>query len=273
MNFNRRRFLTDGGLTLGLGGAFAAEVRAASLPAAAAQPLSDYERIFAESSHLAWLGLPRRWESVREGFHPFSPERVVILPAEHRWDERGVAFRAEQVKKLVSGWQHNLPESFWSSDAFRLYTKIAEQMSAYYPGKPEADWLCAFALGEQFYGHFASDRLKCLTSLQSPFGNTPRVVNPPVDWWLVLMRKPLDLETFDDLHPVRLAVGHVQCGWPQPAPFQCDVGAVCCKLYCLLRDRGQDFIEHIATLDRVSAARLMNQQIAAVLTKLEQEKR
>jgi hypothetical protein len=273
MDFNRRRFLTKGGLTLGLGSALAAqEGRAISLPTDATRPLSDYESVFAKSTELAWLGMPRRWELVRQGLHPFSPERVIILPAEHKWNEHIVAFKAERVKKLLATWRHDLAESFWSSDAFGLYTVIAEQLSAYYPGKPQEDWLCAFALGEQFYGSFSQDRLKWLTSLESPFTNTPRVVNPPADWWLVLLQMPLDLATIDDVQPVRLAVGHVHCGWPAPAPFRCKVGAVCTRLYRLLVDRGPDFIDHVASLDRVSAAWLMNQQIAVVLDRLAEER-
>lgn len=112
MDFNRRRFLTGGGLTLGLGGAFAAaDGRATPLPAA--EPLSDYERIFAESTHLAWLGLPRRWESVRQGFHPFSPERIGILPADHQWNLPWIAHKAEQIQTLLVHRRLSLPESFW----------------------------------------------------------------------------------------------------------------------------------------------------------------
>lgn len=96
-------------------------------------------------------------------------------------------------------------------------------------------------------------------------------MNPPTDWWLFLLRKPLDLATFDDNYPVRLAVGQVHCGWPRAAPFQCDVGLICQYLYRLLAERGPDFIEHAASLDRVSAARLMNRQIAVVLEKLRKE--
>lgn len=96
-------------------------------------------------------------------------------------------------------------------------------------------------------------------------------MNPPADWWLFLLRKPLDLATFDGRCPVRLAVGQVHCGWPGAAPFRCDVGFVCQKLYRLLAERGPDFIEQIAALDRVRAARRMNRKIAVVLEKLREE--
>lgn len=43
----------------------------------------EYEAILARSPDLELLGLPRDWSVVRLGFHPFSPERVVILTSEY----------------------------------------------------------------------------------------------------------------------------------------------------------------------------------------------
>lgn len=140
-------------------------------------------------------------------------------------------------------------------------------LSAYYPDVVLDDWLRALVRGEQFYG-VSFEQVKTLYSLQAPWAKAPRVVNPPVDWWLFLLRKPLDLETFDG-RPVHLAVGQVHGG----SPFRWEVGFLCQEWHRSLRDRGPGFIEHMAALDRVSAARLANQYVATVLERLKAEKR
>lgn len=57
MTVARRRLLTQGALGLGFGGAFsAASTHGGSLVEFASQPLSDHERIFAETNHLAVMG-------------------------------------------------------------------------------------------------------------------------------------------------------------------------------------------------------------------------
>jgi hypothetical protein len=270
MTFNRRRFLTNGGLTLGLGGAFAAhKARAAPLPAAPTQPRSDYARIFAESEFLPALGLPRSWESLRQGFHPFSPDRIDIIGYADEWRDRELANDAERMKKLLPDWPRSVDESFWGSDSFRLYLEISRLLSAYYPGMPRDTWLQAFVTGEQFYGSMNIDRVKWLLSLDFCVAHTPAVANPPADWWLFLLRRPFAIDCYGDAGIVRVAVGQVYADpLPERLFFRCHAGYLCQEWLRLLRGRGLDFIDHVAALDRVSAARLMNLEVARTLEKL-----
>ena len=43
--------------------------------------LADYERILGRTDRMDVLGRPRSWSFVTRGFHPFSPERIVVIPS------------------------------------------------------------------------------------------------------------------------------------------------------------------------------------------------
>src|SRR4051794_18545867 len=45
------------------------------------------------------LGIPRDWEAVRLGLHPFTPERVVVLPSSGPLD-RGVLWEREVCDRI-----------------------------------------------------------------------------------------------------------------------------------------------------------------------------
>lgn len=268
MNWNRRRFLTHGGLTLGLGGAFAAtDAPLPSMAALADQPLTYYERVFAETTHLEALGVPRSWESVGRGFHPFSPDRVAILPADKRLSAAAVANCAQRIREVLHDSRLDLAESFWSSEIFRLYVEVSRALSAYYPDMPSESWLSALVRGEQFYGGWPHGQVHWLISLQFPPAQTPRVVNPPVDWWLFLLHEPPEVETFVGVQRPCLAVGHVYAGGRESSRFDCDVGFLGQEWLRSLSEDPQ-FVADVARMDRVSAARWMNLQMAFVLERL-----
>ena len=51
--------------------------------------LSDYERKLSQTDRMDALGRPRSWSIVTQGFHPFSPDRIVVMPAEvGGWPDR-----------------------------------------------------------------------------------------------------------------------------------------------------------------------------------------
>src|SRR4051812_13866501 len=43
--------------------------------------LAEYERILSQTDRMDVLGRPRSWSVVAQGFHPFSPERIVVMPS------------------------------------------------------------------------------------------------------------------------------------------------------------------------------------------------
>jgi len=52
----------------------------------------EYERIMGRTDLMDVVGRPRSWSVVSRGFHPFSPERIVVLRSgsEHPWRGGGV---------------------------------------------------------------------------------------------------------------------------------------------------------------------------------------
>jgi hypothetical protein len=84
---NRRGFFTGTlGLGLGLGtaGRLTLPGRAHADVAPLDPALTEYERILSQTDRLDILGVPRSWSVVRQGFHPFAPERIAVLPSGER---------------------------------------------------------------------------------------------------------------------------------------------------------------------------------------------
>ena len=87
-DLGRRRFL-GGFLGLGTGATVFGAVptgpsaaRNARLGAnLTAQPMREYERRLARTERMEVLGYPRDWSVVRDGFHPFHPQRIAIMPS------------------------------------------------------------------------------------------------------------------------------------------------------------------------------------------------
>lgn len=79
---NRRRFLSVwAGLGAGITGRTKNAFGAHTVPAAHPRSLSDYEGRLSQTDSLELLGVPRDWAVIREGFRPFGPERIAILPS------------------------------------------------------------------------------------------------------------------------------------------------------------------------------------------------
>ncbi len=274
MVLNRRCFLTRGGL--GLGGACAGGAVSANLPAALlGQPPTPYERLLAKTEHLAALGLPRSWQSVRSGFHPFSPDRVGLVSPLNRWHRQSTAFGAERMQTLLADWPAKVSEPFWSSGSFLLYVAVSRMLSADYPGAPLETWLTAFVLGEHFYGLSRTAWQWPIRSLGSlTLAHTPRVDNAPVDWWLFLLRKPIEVEGHDGAEQVHVAVGHVFSSIPgYRVGTYLQVAFLGQEFLRSLNEQPPEFAPQLAALDRVSASRRMNIEVGALLERLKNEKR
>src|SRR4051812_44721705 len=51
------------------------------LPTGTVPPdLTEYTRILRRTDRMDVLGRPRSWSVVERGFHPFSPQRIVVTP-------------------------------------------------------------------------------------------------------------------------------------------------------------------------------------------------
>jgi hypothetical protein len=271
MRLDRRRFLTKGGLTLGLGDSLSGNLDlSASRAVAANAPLSDHQRLLAETPHLTSLGLPRSWQAVREGFHPFSPDRVSILPARDADRRLKASFYGERLQKRLAGTTADLFEDcFWSSDLFWLIYEVSRILAAYYPGHSLENWLMLVVWGRQQESLVLPQRrprIASLWSLALPPAHAPQVENPPVDWWLFLSRQPLALQGWDELHPMHVVTGHV---FSDIASHRNSLMSEFGKLYGrfedFLAEREPSFGIRVARMNRVEAARFANECMMGML--------
>jgi hypothetical protein len=75
--------------------------------------LSEYERILSHADSLEILGVPRSWSVVRQGFHPFAPDRIAVLPSGKRrhnpmHNGRGARGRIEgRIAEFRAGFAHS----------------------------------------------------------------------------------------------------------------------------------------------------------------------
>ena len=72
------------GLGLGAAGPLTPPGRTHAEVAPLDPALAEYERILSHTDSLEILGVPRSWSVVRQGFHPFAPERIAVLPSGER---------------------------------------------------------------------------------------------------------------------------------------------------------------------------------------------
>src|SRR5690349_2329964 len=155
---NRRVFFTGTlGLGLGLGTAGPLTVPGRA-PAEVALPdpvLSEYERILSLTDSLEILGVPRSWSVVRQGFHPFAPERIAVLPSGERLrhpthNGRGSRRRIEdRIAESRAGFAHGaadlppekLESCFWAMDLITGHYRIPNVFE---------DWVVGLAGRESF---------------------------------------------------------------------------------------------------------------------------
>ena len=269
---HRRGFLTAGfGLGLGIGSGSPG----ANQPATEYDPKYDippvhpefeeYERILAQTSHLPALGIPRSWSVVREGFHPVSPERVVIMkPGEH-WSSNPYKEIGERICGKI-----RKESLMWGDKAYRdkrsiaklyLIVELVAQLTNYYR-VPELleSWAKGIAgresLGTTGFGrHFA-----VLDRCWSP---TVPTTNSPVDWWLFLFPEGVEWESHDD-KPIHVLAAHV----PQRHWFHSGdqwVYALPLADRSLRRVSDTKGLIRLSRMDRIAAARLLNKTVVQFL--------
>jgi hypothetical protein len=225
--------------------------------------LSAYEKKLAASPDLKLLGIPKSWWHVHQGFHPFAPERTVIVQptpekAWTEWELEQWTRKAAAEKVTVTGTNDGTMP--FSREKLELMLRVMKPMASVYRDKPYfEDWMRGLAWRESF----ASSGLGRHVGLVHQFQKftQPRTVNGLVDWWLFLIPDGGEFESLDG-EPVHLLFGHV---FPNPAwepGFSLDV---LCLLSKALRSMDTPEIMALSKLDRQAAARCMNQRLAEAL--------
>lgn len=228
----------------------------------------EYEMILAQSPSLEWLGLPRDWSVVRQGFHPFAPERVVILTTDHHLKlGRTLANAKKQIRSRFEAWAARFRDHLMASTKFDLLLAFVDHMVAYYQRPDLAeDWAFRLAGREQLGSCGLGHGLGVVHQFQGD--DAVKTTNGKVDWWLFLLPEGANYESLDE-KPAHLLIGHIfdqrMIGW------ELRVLELTTKLQrsALGPPMNPDGISlgllKVANMDRVSAARLLNYRLALCL--------
>jgi hypothetical protein len=270
----RRRFL--GGL-LGLGtGATAlgaahsstftdtkTQLSATSLP----RSMSEYERRLAHTERMEVLGHPPDWSVVRDRFHPFHPQRIVVLPSGTllRYDHRCGRDLRRKIDAGIEKFQTDVPHgsaplpeeklesTYWIMDLMTGHYRVPELFE---------DWVLGLAARESL----GSSGIGCHFGLVHQFqrGGEIQVDCPPIDWWLFLFPAGIDWGSLDD-EPAHALVGHVS-----RFPFGSLTGLAMYPAWCLTSalTRELDDWRAVSRMGRIEAARHLNEITVRLLEEM-----
>lgn len=272
MFLDRRNFLGASlGMGLGVstaaGGSNAASASRFDGSAVSGLMPKEYEEILARTQELVYLGRPKSWWIVRQGFLPFAPERVLILEpqdepcykgAGHRWTyrhrETGERLRKRLVQQDISVTDEKLA----------LIVQLTSELTRYYDVLEHwEDWAYRMAARESL-GSTGIGRHVGVPHQYQAIGRV-NTVNSHIDWWMILLPGGTHCwEALDD-QPVHVMFTHVYS-----RPSTEDPGnylAPMCLLSKGLRELPEEpeFLIRLSRMDRISAARLMNQYIVQAL--------
>ncbi|MCY2989367.1 MAG: hypothetical protein NTY19_16045 [Planctomycetota bacterium] len=272
MIINRRTFL---GATAGIGIGSLAGITPA-VPAAglatgrlAAGPMPDeYEQILATTPDLKYLGCPRSWSVVEQGFLPIAADRVLILIPEHRswhrdagdgWAYEHRSLRQRLGAKLAAKGMP-LPD-----EKLALCVRIAFELGRFY-NVPEhsEDWAYRMAWRESLAATGIANGVAVPHQYQT-YGPVA-TANGYVDWWLILFPQAINSWGSLDDQPVHLMFTHVYArpASEDPANYLGPLGLFSKGLRSLLQE-SPEFAVATARLDRVSAARLVNRHVVLAM--------
>jgi len=176
---------------------------------------NEFERVFASCDTFDVLGRPRFWPLVREGFHPISPERVIVIAdmggdgwsgRDRRQEDRLRASLSEPLD-VISWCGSPIGRSHLAAEKLSLIFRLVRAMTDHYqaphlfPG-----WATGLAKREALGSTGMGHGFGLLHQFQDD--GLVRLTNAPVDWWLVLFPDGAEWESFDD-QPVFGMIGHV----------------------------------------------------------------
>jgi hypothetical protein len=228
---------------------------------------NDYEQFFANGRHWEALGRPHDWSIVREGLHPFSPERVIVIPDDTR--HQLIGHSLEEARASVIEHYLERPSSRDEEFVNKLRKQceteqgttciqIMKVISDHYK-VPEVflDWASRLLFRDS----------RSTTGLTNHIGfvheyqwNTPvKVKNPPVDWWLIQIPGGMDFKSLDE-QPVHLLGGTV-LSTPGGMVLGNSMGAIERLLFSF--DKAD--IVAISRMDRLSVCRHLNSKIPEAL--------
>jgi hypothetical protein len=266
-----RRSFFRWSLVTGLGLHGDAPAGAADKPSSEPPPYSpnEFERIVAMCNSLDVLGRPRSWSLVRDGFHPISPERVIVM------SEKGGDGWSSRECHLEDCLREYLSESFelksWCglpmgtyhvpTGKLDLIFRLMQEMTDYYRVPHLFPiWAINLAKREALASTGTGQGFGLLHQFQDD--GIVQLTNTPVDWWLALFPGGVEWGAWDG-KPVFAMIGHIFPSHHRELP---GLKLRAWQLTsCVGRRMDTDSWARIAELDRMNAAQTVNLAILLAL--------
>ena len=201
--------------------------------------LAEYERILGRTDRMDVLGRPRSWSLVTRGFHPFSPERIVVTPtgtdrssfgAGYYGDRCGHLLRRrideridERIEEEIGDCKRRNPgydpaEGYFPDSKRESIYWIMDVMTDHYGVRSQFEAWVVGLVRRELLGSSAWRGCGLAHQFQHGGGDVP-VDCPPVDWWLFLFPEGIGWSALDDakLFAVIAHVGrddqYARSGW------------------------------------------------------------
>lgn len=233
-------------------------------------PTTRLERCLTGKPFPQILGQPHDGSLVRQGWHPFSPERVVILPhdLEHTLSNQRVKTITAGIlrtRPAISGIHGQQRTQLCQTEKAGYCIRIMKLMTDYYCVPQHLfDWSRGLIERESL----ATSRLGIHTGIVHQFQRATQLVtrNAPVDWWLFLAPHGIEFLGCDD-EPAHVLVGLAVTRTPWFDGATVELGAYYFMSQLFHPASGID-IRAVSRMDRRAAARQVNSRIPELLATL-----
>ncbi len=264
---DRRSFLRAG---IGIGGGSLLGNPSMILEASSVGPGSQMmetnscERFLASlpDKHMSVLGRPRSWSTVRQGFVPFAPERVMRLQEKSVDRTRLLGCEHESLTTRVAAALEGSPADpkvHVAPEKRELIVRLTKILTNHYqvPERLER-WAIDMARREALGATALWREVGFPHNFQEGERQDVKTDNSPVDWWLGLL--PNGVAKWDNLfqEPVHLLVLVIVAEPQKMLGFYINcVKRLMGGLNLMLLDN-PSWVKTISQMDRVSAARTTN---------------
>ena len=228
--------------------------------------LMTYEQTFAASNDRELFGVPKSWSCVRDGLHPFSPDRTLILPVHDHADDH----QTKLSRQIVDRWELDSPLPNMAT--ILCIVQAASVLTQFYGVWERAeDWARRLLVWLfVFYNSVAQDHHWLAPCSWQGFSEEAKTSNGIVDWWLILIPQGIEVPSIDGtrLHTLITPI-YNEVGKPRlPVEFWDFMARA---IGCQPQFSGEpQFIDatwlDISRMDRKSACLSVNQRIARNLT-------
>ena len=227
---------------------------------------SEYERGLTATSDFDWLGIPKSWSCVRQGFHPFSPERTLVLNSTK-------VNRHPMVPDLVERTGRHLDEFKievqYDPATLAHIAYCAAFLTESYGIPSQAERWCKQFAGSfcGFYGHMNGHHLFMQQSNWQGRDESVSTTNDLVDWWLFLIPDGLETYSLADkrLHVLITPVySHHNC-FTELFQIFCPMAYAVGSDGCLPDVAEEDHLS-LSRMDQRSACHFLNQRVAGIFT-------